>query len=73
MLACWPNYLAYRLSFQAEREGSPRRINWWPTATNLQPAGPDPWAMARDHLLAATDLGALSPIDRSLLNQALTD
>jgi hypothetical protein len=58
------NYRAYRLSCQAEREGSPGRIRW-PTATNLQPAGPDRWAMARDHLLAATDLGALNPIDRT--------
>jgi Zn-dependent peptidase ImmA (M78 family) len=67
------NYLAYRLSFQETRPGSQRRINWWPTATNLQPPGPDPWVIARDQLFAAADLGALNPVDRSLLSQALTD
>jgi transcriptional regulator with XRE-family HTH domain len=67
------NYLAYRLSLQPERPGSAKRINWWPTATNLQPPGPDPWVVARDHFLTAVDLDALSPVDRSLLTQALSD
>jgi transcriptional regulator with XRE-family HTH domain len=67
------NYLAYRLSFQPEREGSTRRISWWASATNLQPSGPDPWAIARDYLLTTADLSVLSPVDRSLLDQALTD
>jgi transcriptional regulator with XRE-family HTH domain len=59
------NYLAHRLSLQG--------INWWGAATNLQPPGPDPWAIARDQLLARADLDALSPLDRGLLIQALAN
>ncbi len=57
------NYLAFRLSMQ--------NINWWGTASNLQPDGPDPWRICRDVLLARANLGALNPLDRDLLTQAL--
>lgn len=59
------NYLAYRLSLQG--------INWWGTATNLQPAGTDPWAITRDVLLAEIDVSTLADDDRELLELALTE
>ncbi len=57
------NYLAFRLSGQ--------NINWWGTASNLQPASDDPWDICRDVLLERADLAALNPLDRELMNQAL--
>jgi transcriptional regulator with XRE-family HTH domain/Zn-dependent peptidase ImmA (M78 family) len=59
------NYLAYRLSLQG--------INWWGTATNLQPAASDPWAIARDVLLAEIDASTLADEDRELLQRALVE
>jgi transcriptional regulator with XRE-family HTH domain len=57
------NYLAFRLSMQD--------INWWGTATNLQTTDGDPWSICRDVLIERSDLAALNPLDRELLNQAL--
>ena len=59
------NYLAYRLSSQG--------IDWWSTASNLQPEGIDPWIIAREEFFARVDFGMLAPIDAQLLAQALTD
>jgi hypothetical protein len=59
------NYLAYRLSLQG--------INWWGTASNLQPEGGDPWAIARDVLLAEIDVSTLADEDRELLQRALVE
>jgi transcriptional regulator with XRE-family HTH domain len=58
------NYMAHRLSMQG--------INWWGAATNLQQDEADPWAIARDELLARADLDSLSELDRQLLSQALS-
>lgn len=57
------NYLAYRL----DEEGQ----NWWGAAQNLQETGSDPWAAAKDVLVANIDSSALNPVDLSLLVQAL--
>jgi transcriptional regulator with XRE-family HTH domain len=57
------NYLAFRLSTQD--------INWWGAASNLQPAGADPWKTSRDLFVERADLASLNPLDRELLNQAL--
>jgi transcriptional regulator with XRE-family HTH domain len=59
------NYVAYRLSLQ--------NIKWWGAANNLQPAGHDPWQVARDVLLEYTDFGALNEVDRELLRRALSE
>ena len=59
------NYLAYRLWSQG--------INWWSTASNLQPEGIDPWTIAREEFFARADFGMLAPIDAELLAQALND
>ncbi|OWK37393.1 helix-turn-helix domain-containing protein [Fimbriiglobus ruber] len=58
------NYMAFRLSLQG--------VNWWGAATNLQPAGQNPWAVARDWLLQRLTLDALDPAERDLLLLALT-
>lgn len=59
------NYIAFRVG----QEG----LNWWGAATNLQESGEDPWAIARDALLARVDFGALDDESRELLTQALAD
>lgn len=57
------NYMAFRLSLQGE--------NWWGAATNLQTGGVDPWAVARDQLLAHLDLTGLDDTERAVLLRAL--
>lgn len=59
------NYLAYRLSIQGEK--------WWSTATALQPAGQNPWQVARDVFLENARLGDLAEPDRELLVSALEE
>lgn len=59
------NYVAFRLSLDGQ--------NWWGAAQNLQEIGEDPWLVARDKLLLELDFSMLSPPDRNLLQQALTD
>lgn len=58
------NYVAVRLDMSG--------VNWWGAASNLQAKG-DPWGTARDIFLMRADLAALSPPDRDLLMQALTN
>jgi len=57
------NYLAFRLTLQGQ--------NWWGTAANLQALDTDPWAIARDVLLARLDLSRLGRFDRDLLVRSL--
>lgn len=57
------NYMAFRLSMQG--------VNWWGTATNLQSSDGNPWATCRDELIERSNIRALNPLDRDLLNQAL--
>jgi hypothetical protein len=57
--------MAYRLDEQGD--------NWWGTANNLQPQQSNPFAEARDMLLARINLYHLNPIDRELLMRALTE
>ena len=59
------NYVAFRLSLQD--------INWWGTATNLQPKDETPWEIARDVLLCQVDFTKLAPPDRELLTLALAE
>lgn len=59
------NYLAWRLAMQGE--------NWWGAASNLQPAEPDPWLVARDELLLHLDLSHLDAVDQSILARALEE
>lgn len=59
------NYVAFRLSLNGQ--------TWWGAAQNLQEVGEDPWLTARDKLLLEVDFSMLSPPDRNLLQQALTD
>lgn len=61
------DYMAYRLSFEEPS------VNWWGTATNLQPQDMDPWRTARDVLLERVDLGRLERFDRELLMRALAE
>jgi transcriptional regulator with XRE-family HTH domain len=58
------NYMAYRL-------GQDNKINWWGTAANLQPDGPNPGDLVRSKLLANADLTLLNEIDRDLFMTAL--
>ena len=60
------NYMAYRLALQGV-------TNWWGTATNLQPRGADPWAIARDMLIQNIDFSKLGPPDEDLLRNALSE
>jgi transcriptional regulator with XRE-family HTH domain len=53
------NYMAFRLSQE-------NKINWWGTAMNLQPEGPNPGDLVRAKLLANSDLTLLNEIDRDL-------
>lgn len=57
------NYLAFRLALQGE--------NWWGAATNLQARDEHPWAVARDVFCERMTFDQLSPIDQTLLEQAL--
>ena len=59
------NYLAHRLSLQ--------EINWWPTASLLQPTATRPWTIAREEYLRRVDLTRLAPDDRELLARALEE
>jgi transcriptional regulator with XRE-family HTH domain len=58
------NYMAYRL-------GQENKINWWGTAMNLQPDGPNPGDLVRSKLLANSDLTLLNEIDKDLFITAL--
>lgn len=57
------NYLAFRLALQGE--------SWWGTANNLQELEPNPFALARDALLARADLQHMNETDRDILLRAL--
>ncbi len=59
------NYIAFRLSLQGE--------NWWGTAMNLQPRDENPWSVARNVLLARSDLTQLRGMDSMLFTQALRE
>lgn len=59
------NALAHRLSEQG--------INWWGTATKLQDNSKNPWEIARSIFFERVNLGALNPIDREILLQALSE
>ena len=61
------DYLAYRLTFEQPP------VNWWATATNLQPRGADPWQVTRAVLLERVDLVRLDEFDRKLLVRALAE
>ena len=58
------NYIAVRLDASGK--------DWWGAANNLQESG-NPWLVARDKFLTEVDASVLSPPDRDLLMQALTD
>ena len=60
------SYLAFRLAQQGV-------ANWWGTAVNLQPYGPNPWEESRDVFLNRFDFGRVNPNDRELLMIALYD
>jgi transcriptional regulator with XRE-family HTH domain len=60
------NHMAYRL-------GQEEITNWWGPATNLQEPSQEPWRIARDLFLEHANFGALNEVDRSLLQQALSD
>lgn len=50
-----------------------REIDWWGSATNLQPPSEDPWVVCRDVFLTRFRLNSLSRLDQDLLLQGLTD
>lgn len=58
------NYIAFRLSLQD--------VNWWATATNLQPHDDTPQRLVRDWLIARLDISRLCEPDRSLLLRAIS-
>lgn len=58
------NYVAFRLSLEKQ--------NWWGTAHNLQEKNTSPWETARDYFLNQVSLDRLNPVDREILQQALT-
>jgi transcriptional regulator with XRE-family HTH domain/Zn-dependent peptidase ImmA (M78 family) len=60
------NHMAYRLC-------QDEVTNWWGPATNLQEVNNEPWRIARDIFLQHANFGSLNEIDRSLLQQALSD
>lgn len=64
-LGLFANYVAYRLSLQG--------INWWGTATNLQPSNGAPWQTARRVLFENIDVNKLNEFDREILTQAVKD
>lgn len=59
------NFVAFRLAQHG--------INWWGAATNMQSHEEDPWAVARDVLLAHLDFGALDEQSRGLIIRAVAD
>lgn len=61
--------LAYYIAHAAQTRG----IDWWATATSLQPNDKDPWRICRDEYLSRVDLSCLDPIDQELLIRALSD
>jgi hypothetical protein len=60
------NHMAYRL-------GQEEIANWWGPATNFQEPSQEPWRIARDMFLENANFGRLNDVDRSLLQQALSD
>ena len=64
-LAAAANFMAYKVSLNGE--------NWWGAAANLQPRGESPWLLARNLLLERISFRDLSPPDRMLLVDALTE
>jgi transcriptional regulator with XRE-family HTH domain len=61
--------LAYYVAHSASAHG----IDWWATATSLQPDRGDPWALCRDLYLSRIDLSRQEPLDRELVLQAVAD
>ncbi|MDQ3694455.1 MAG: helix-turn-helix domain-containing protein [Chloroflexota bacterium] len=61
------DYLAYRMGFERPP------VNWWGTATNLQPKVVDPWGVAREVLLERIEFGMLDPFERDLLMRAIAE
>jgi len=57
------NYLAFRLRNQNE--------NWWPTAQKMQVTDPDPLDIVQNRLNRRINLLKLSPIENTLLSNAL--
>lgn len=64
-----PGVLANYVAFRLAAEG----VNWWAVASNLQASGSDPWATARDIMLARLDLARLDDVSRALLIQAMAE
>lgn len=60
------NYIAFRLSHD-------NITNWWGTAAKFQSAGEQPWETARNLFLKNVNFGCLNEVDRSLLEQAMSD
>jgi transcriptional regulator with XRE-family HTH domain len=61
--------LAYRVAHDARS----RDIDWWATATAIQPQSGDPWLVCRDELVSRADLSQLQLLDHELLLQALSE
>lgn len=58
------NYLAFRLSNQGE--------NWWGSATKFQVTDPSPFTISANFLKQKIQINKLSPLDKNLLNTALS-
>jgi hypothetical protein len=60
------NYLAFRLSHD-------NITNWWGTASKLQDVGENPLRIAQDLFFEYANFDGLNEVDRSILQQALTE
>lgn len=60
------NYLAFRLSHD-------NITNWWGTASKLQDLGENPLRIARELFFEYANFDCLNEVDRSILQQALTE
>ena len=59
------NHLAYKMSLVNK--------SWWGAANNLQDMSQQPWIIARNLFLKNANFGSLNEIDKSLLEQAMSD
>jgi transcriptional regulator with XRE-family HTH domain len=61
------------LAYYVAHSLTSRGIDWWATATSLQPDRGDPWALCRSVYLSRIDLSRQGSLDRELVLQALAD
>lgn len=60
------NYMAFRLTHDGI-------TNWWGTAAKFQNVSEQPWETARNLFVRKIGFGSLNEVDRSLLQQAVSD